>query len=204
MSRPGSQSAGKGIRPDHPRPEGRSLVTLAALALAGLGLLLMTVAFLWPSVARDVDVGHIDRFEPGTVTSFHIVDGRARVMGDPPRQRVQPRDGVHVVRLDDGEIQVFSWASTHLGRPVEWQPERTSYDGGHRGLFVDLGTGGMWAMDGTIVFGPPPRSLDRFPVRVTERGRVVIDLERIIEGERARRSEPDATPTPAATPPAAD
>ena len=181
---------------------GRSLITFTALALAGLGLLLMTVAFLWPPQDRQVDLGHIDRFAPGTVTSFRIVEGRAYRLEDVPHDRVQLRSGVHVVRLHDGEVRAFSWRCTRLGWAVAWLPEPDGIPDASpdEGIFRSRQCGSTWSMDGHVIFGPAPRGLDGFEVTVTDRGRVVIDLGRVIEGERRSRSTGDATPAPSATP----
>lgn len=190
------------------RPTGRSLATFAALVLAGVGLLLMTVAFLWPSEEREVDVGHIDRFEPGTVTSFRIVDSRAVPMGELTTGRVGLRGGVHIVRFDGGEVRAFSWRCTRLGHAVRWIPDFDEpwWDAPGEGVFRSSMCGSTWSMDGQAVFGPAPRALDGFGVTVTDQGRVVVDLGRVIEGARARQSgtaetPPTVTPTPAATPP---
>ncbi len=50
-------------------------------------------------------------------------------------------------------------------------------------------------MDGTRVFGPSPRDMDRYEIRI-QSGRVLVDLRRLREGERPPRWA-NGTPTPA-------
>ena len=88
---------------------------------------------------------------------------------------------IHLVRLEDGSFLAHSGRSTHLGRMVVWLPDRL-YEG-HQGVFEEPCHSERWAIDGTRVYGPAPRDLDRFALRI-EDGRVIVDTNDVTEGER--------------------
>jgi Rieske Fe-S protein len=187
--------------------QAQRMILLLALVVAGLLLVMMALVFLWPGDRSEwVDVGRADSFAPGTVTSFRIVEGRANLVTSVPDQQVPHGYGVHIVRLEDGELRAFSWSSTHLGWAVEWTHEievpPELVEDGTVGLFRDRFS--HWTIDGRPLFGPAPRGLDRYVLEVTDQNRVVIEISRVLQGERPPRTSPAAngTPTPAATPPA--
>ncbi len=66
------------------------------------------------------------------------------------------------------EWRAFSPVSTHLGCFVMWQPTVEQ--------FRDPCGGAAWARDGKYEFGPAPRDLDSFPVRV-QNGAVFIEFK---------------------------
>ncbi len=59
-----------------------------------------------------------------------------------------------------GEFLCLSTTCTHLGCSVRWDSERQQ--------FLCPCHGGVYARDGTVVSGPPPRPLARLPVRVAD------------------------------------
>lgn len=70
------------------------------------------------------------------------------------------------LRRDSADgFTAFSISCTHLGCPVRWRPDAR--------LFMCPCHGGVYYEDGTVAAGPPPRPLDRFPVRVQD-GQVEI------------------------------
>lgn len=65
------------------------------------------------------------------------------------------------------------------------------------GWFGANATGSRFDQQGRLVRGPAPRGLDRFAVRVDERGRVVVDFRQLTAG---RREFETTETTPAAGP----
>ena len=67
---------------------------------------------------------------------------------------------VYVLTTNGQEYVVMSNVCTHLGCRVRWIPEKDGfYCPCHNGVF---------AKDGSVVSGPPPRALDRFEVKVED------------------------------------
>lgn len=67
-------------------------------------------------------------------------------------------------------LAVFSPTCSHLGCGVSWSAERKA--------FLCPCHGGVYAEDGHVISGPPPRPLTRLPL-VVEGGRVGIDYAKL-------------------------
>ncbi len=63
-----------------------------------------------------------------------------------------------VRRDSDQEFSAFATYCTHVGCPIRWEESAS--------LFLCPCHGGAFYADGTVAAGPPPRPLDRFPIRV--------------------------------------
>ncbi|MDQ1521695.1 MAG: cytochrome b6-f complex iron-sulfur subunit [Actinomycetota bacterium] len=85
---------------------------------------------------------------------------------------------LYVVRVK-GHLHALWARSTHLGcRTVPRRDPGRSTDGG---VFEDPCGGSLFALDGTCVSGPCPRSLDEFAV-VERNGIAYADLARVLRG----------------------
>jgi cytochrome b6-f complex iron-sulfur subunit len=78
-----------------------------------------------------------------------------------------PPDGVRFVNLPQGpvmlerngeQVRALSAICTHLGCIIHWHPERKE--------FVCPCHGGVYARDGHVVSGPPPRPLEKLEVQM--------------------------------------
>jgi menaquinol-cytochrome c reductase iron-sulfur subunit len=67
-----------------------------------------------------------------------------------------------IVTEDGQSFTVFDPHCTHLGCPYTW----VAGGGSNEGRFECPCHGGVFAIDGTVVSGPPPRPLDRLENRV--------------------------------------
>jgi len=67
---------------------------------------------------------------------------------------------VWVVRLAGDQFAVFNGRCTHLGCAYSWQAQQNE--------FSCPCHAGVYALDGHVLAGPPPRSLDMLPVRVAD------------------------------------
>ena len=67
---------------------------------------------------------------------------------------------VYVLTTDGRDFVVMSNICTHLGCKVRWIPDQD-------GFFCPCHNG-VFAKDGRVVSGPPPRSLDRFESKVED------------------------------------
>lgn len=70
-----------------------------------------------------------------------------------------------VVHEKGGEVVALSAVCTHLGCIVQWETDK--YE------FLCPCHGGRYSVDGTVLAGPPPRPLPKFPVAV-ENGTVTV------------------------------
>ena len=157
---------------------------------------------MWSGTGEDwtYDIGRADSFAVGSVTPVtpRDADGEpllwtTRLDGDQPGWA-----WIHVVRLSDEEFKAFVARSPHMGRTVPWR-ENSRFEG-VVGVFRDPCHASTWAIGGARLFGPTPRDLDEVEVRF-ERGRVVLQLDRVTEGtDRRTGLSGDGTPTPAAVP----
>jgi len=72
---------------------------------------------------------------------------------------------VWAVQHPDGQVVVYAPLCTHLGCAYHWeQPERKFFCPCHNGIYD---------IEGKVLSGPPPRPLDRLPVKV-EQGRLYV------------------------------
>ena len=109
--------------------------------------------YLWPARARGPTKKYVELdpadFSPGT--------GRVvRESGKP----------ILVLHLANGEFRAFSAVCTHLGCVVHWAAEK--------GHILCPCHAGVFATDGSVVSGPPPRPLPSYPTQV-QGGRLRIE-----------------------------
>ncbi len=173
----------------HPSPQGHharwsrraALIGLSLLAALGL-FLAVTGVFVWPGGARPSPImtaGEVDDFERGSVTLFE-------------------ERPFFLVRLEDGTFLALYDRSPHMkNEPLQWRPNFEFM--GKAGWFRSPFHGETFAKDGTAVFGPAGRDMDRFSV-IIEGGQVKVNTSQLILGGALPPST--GTPTPG-IPPAA-
>lgn len=135
-----------------------------AVLLGGAAITAMALVFAWPgsdSGGGRFDLGHVDDYAIGSVST--IGEGE-----------------FHLVRLGNDTFIAMSWRDPHSECAVfsraddRWRPEI-------RGSFRDPCHGSSYRMDGTRVFGPSPRDLDRFVVSIVNED-VIVDTARYVCG----------------------
>jgi hypothetical protein len=84
--------------------------------------------------------------------------------------------GVWVTLDDDGTATAILARDPWSGATVPWRPDLTFE--GTTGVYRDTRGGSTYTRDGIGLFGPAPRGLDSYDVRVDAR-RVVVDLVRV-------------------------
>lgn len=136
------------------------LVLLAGASAAALW------AFLWPDEDSWINVGVVEDFPRGSVTTF----GRE----DNPR-------AFHIVGLEDGELLALWARSTHRGYHVPYQPDFVYND--REGWFVSR-YHAIYDLAGYRLFGPAPRGLDRFALEIRD-GNVYVDPQSVTRGARS-------------------
>jgi menaquinol-cytochrome c reductase iron-sulfur subunit len=158
-----------------PSPERRRFLAAFALgagALASAALLVpWTGLFLAPVRRSDPEtwrvVGETGDFPVGRTTKVVYRD-----FNPLPWAGFAGRSAAWVRRDADERFSAFTTYCTHVGCTVRWEEEAR--------LFLCPCHGGAFYADGTVAAGPPPRPLDRYPIRIRD-GRVEIQVMPIPE-----------------------
>jgi menaquinol-cytochrome c reductase iron-sulfur subunit len=78
------------------------------------------------------------------------------------------RNSLWLVREDNDEVVAFNKSCTHLGCPYRWDENEE--------VFKCPCHTAVFSKNGDVISGPPPRPLDRFPVKI-ENGMVLVKPE---------------------------
>ena len=140
----------------------RRVVTLAFLTLVVVTLAAISVAVIWPGSGADSDWSAVARLDDLAVNEPLSVEGK-----------------VYLVRLESGEILALYRVDPHLGCTVPFRPDFKFM--GSTGWFRNPCHGETYDLPGVCYFGPCPRGLDRYEVRVRD-GDVEADFAHLIEG----------------------
>lgn len=148
------------------RREFLGTLTWAIGALLGAGLGIPAVVYIiGPALQREeaeewVPLGPTSKVELGTPTLFRAdIERRAGWITNTEEL------SVYVLTEDGREFIAMSNVCTHLGCRVRWIADQSQFFCPcHNGIF---------AKDGTVLEGPPPRPLDQYAVKV-EQGQVYI------------------------------
>ncbi len=152
-----------------PQPRRSFLAGLLALGTTAVGALLaiplarFTLDPLWRTTTEVLwsDAGPAGDFSALTVPlkvqlAIEQRDGWRKVLSE---------RAVYVLKGADGRTRVLSAVCPHLGCSIAWNDEK--------GQFVCPCHNGTFAVDGTLVSGPPPRGMDELDARIEE-GRLKI------------------------------
>lgn len=152
--------------PDCANRSRRKFLIRLSVTLSSIGAALVavpSVGFLLglrksPQLWRTV--GKLDDFQIGSTVNVSFQDPSPL-----PWAGVTAQTAAWLRRVNDQEFIAFSMVCTHLGCPVRWL---ASAD-----LFMCPCHGGVFYSDGRVASGPPPKPLNRYPVRV-DNGEVQI------------------------------
>lgn len=147
-----------------------------------------------------VQLGSVTTFPPGSVNAYRVtLDRQLNQIVDPVAfgRSVEfvslTASGdrfFYVVHLPDGEFTLLVGRSPHRGGAVRWAPESSGQiDPRFTGVFVEPRHGEEWTIDGTRIFGPAPRDLDRLDWRV-DAGVLIADLSELHRGARGTPAPP--------------
>lgn len=110
----------------------------------------------WSPVARLAEPGpdepDLRKVGEPILTTFRVMRGDAYVK---PRLEQVP---VYIINHGEERFTIFDIRCTHLGCPVSWEEKREQ--------FLSPCHNGVFAVDGTVVDGPPPRPLDQYQAKV--------------------------------------
>ena len=143
--------------------------TIGVAAALGIGWAVPAVTFvLSPArkgsrVAEWRTLSSVEKIRPGTPSLF-----KARVTRTTGWVTTEDEVAVYVHTEDGREFLGLSNICTHLGCRVRWVAAQQQY-------FCPCHVG-VFAKDGSVVSGPPPRPLDKYPIRV-EDGQIQVQLD---------------------------
>ena len=151
--------------PDKPErsPARRDFMRAAVVGIGGLigaAIGLPAVAYvIGPALKRTSDLwirlGAISKVEPGSPTLF-----KTTVETETGWINTEEEISAYVLTQNGQDFDVMSNICTHLGCRVRWiADDDRFYCPCHNGVF---------AKDGSVVSGPPPRPLDRFENKVED------------------------------------
>jgi cytochrome b6-f complex iron-sulfur subunit len=128
----------------------------AALGIAGLGAIVVTIRYLSPNVLFEPPtsfrVGGPDEYPVNSVT--YIADQQ-----------------VYIVRMPEG-FYVVSAICTHLGCITQWKQDLD--------LIACPCHGSRFKKDGSLVNGPAPHPLSHFAIRLMPEGDLLVDKVDIV------------------------
>ena len=130
----------------------------AALSGAGLGYFISPA--LREKAAAWVDLGRADRFKPGTPILLEYTQRKRDAW-----ITSESRSSAWVVTENGKDFTAFDPRCTHLGCPFHWSAADKK--------FLCPCHTAAFAMDGTVLGGPPPRPLDRYETKL-EGGRLFV------------------------------
>ncbi|MGH9616144.1 MAG: ubiquinol-cytochrome c reductase iron-sulfur subunit [Acidobacteriaceae bacterium] len=139
----------------------RKFLTRLSIGLGSIGAALIavpSVAFLLglrktPQIWRTV--GKLDDFTIGSTVNVSFPDPSPL-----PWSGVTAQTAAWLRRVDDRQFIAFSMICTHLGCPVRWLATAN--------LFMCPCHGGVFYANGQVASGPPPKPLNRYPVRIAD------------------------------------
>ncbi len=143
----------------------RRAVLITLVLGAGLAVIAVLIAFAWPAGSKVGDAAWVKAADLDTL---------------PVNQPLLvPEQRVYLVKLSSGEVLALSRRSPYQGCTVPWQPDFTF--AGRTGWFRDPCSGSTFDVAGDLVFGPAPRGMDRFPVRIDD-GHVQVNIKQVNPG----------------------
>ena len=142
-----------------PRREFMANVILGVGTTLGLGSLAFRfLEYLYPIVLPiklvEVPAGSVNEIPPDGVRLVHLPEGPV------------------MLEKADSEVHALSAICTHLGCIIAWNPKARE--------FICPCHGGRYDFNGNVVFGPPPRPLEKIQVKVRD-GKVFVLLQSIKE-----------------------
>ena len=151
----------------------------AGLGVTGAGFLLGFVNFIWPRTVRRADVvitvPAAQVPEPGAGPK-HFPAGRFYLVNLRPGEGIPEAFSNLAAPSESGGILALSQKCPHLGCSVPWRPEFAAAETFNiKSWFRCPCHASTYSAAGVRVYGPAPRSMDTFAVRVRRDGSVEVD-----------------------------
>ncbi len=135
-----------------------AIVSIGGLIGAAIGLPAVSY-IVGPALKKNTDewirLGSVSKVELNTPTLF-----KTTIETQTGWINAEEEFSAYVLTTNGQDFVVMSNICTHLGCRVRWIPDQD-------GFFCPCHNG-VFAKDGSVVSGPPPRPLDRFEVKVED------------------------------------
>ena len=135
-----------------------AIVSIGGLIGAAIGLPAVSYV-VGPALKKNTDewirLGSVSKVELNTPTLF-----KTTIETQTGWINAEEEFSAYVLTTNGQDFVVMSNICTHLGCRVRWIPDQD-------GFFCPCHNG-IFAKDGSVVSGPPPRPLDRFEVKVED------------------------------------
>jgi menaquinol-cytochrome c reductase iron-sulfur subunit len=135
-----------------------AIVSIGGLIGAAIGLPAVSYV-VGPALKKNTDewirLGSVSKVELNTPTLF-----KTTIETQTGWINAEEEFSAYVLTTNGQDFNVMSNICTHLGCRVRWIPDQD-------GFFCPCHNG-VFAKDGSVVSGPPPRPLDRFEVKVED------------------------------------
>ena len=135
-----------------------AIVSIGGLIGAAIGLPAVSYV-VGPALKKNTDewirLGSVSKVELNTPTLF-----KTTIETQTGWINAEEEFSAYVLTTNGQDFVVMSNICTHLGCRVRWIPDQD-------GFFCPCHNG-VFAKDGSVVSGPPPRPLDRFEVKVED------------------------------------
>ena len=135
-----------------------AIVSIGGLIGAAIGLPAVSY-IVGPALKKNTDewirLGSVSKVELNTPTLF-----KTTIETQTGWTNAEEEFSAYVLTTNGQDFVVMSNICTHLGCRVRWIPDQD-------GFFCPCHNG-VFAKDGSVVSGPPPRPLDRFEVKVED------------------------------------
>jgi len=133
--------------------------------LAVIGLVPVVAPAFRKASSRLSPVGPVGgALEPGgpdlSIEGTPVLASFTGIVKDAAGQAERQETSVYVLNGGNGQFTVFDTRCTHLGCPVRWYQAVEQ--------FICPCHGGAFDLEGKVVAGPPPRSLDRYQWEVQD------------------------------------
>lgn len=143
------------------------LASLMAVVVASVAALLL---YMMPA-SQEIYIGKLAQFPPS----------------DAPYRLNLPNDSIYLVNID-GTVTALLDRGTHWPFcPLLWQKPSSLYAGAEvntQARFMDPCVGGDFALNGGYLWGPAPRHMDRYKVRIDGYSNIYIDPQvRLIDSQ---------------------
>ncbi len=134
----------------------RGISVLGGMIAAGLALPggIYFLSPLWQRAEEDwIEVAEIAGIPLGQPQLIEFIQRRKDGW-----MTIEGRASAWVITTDGQQFTVFDPRCTHLGCPYRWDAEKQQ--------FLCPCHNAIFSVDGAVLAGPPPRGLDRLPVKV--------------------------------------
>lgn len=154
----------------------RTFLSYVNVAIGGFITVLLGIPLIGSAVLPALRRGEENLVSAGPVSSFNVGEPKAANLTITVKDGwVVAREdrGVWVVKKSDTDFAVYNGRCVHLGCAYSWSAQARQ--------FQCPCHGGLYALDGKVMGGPPPRGLDTLNWKV-EGGNLVVDYRDFLLG----------------------